>query len=150
MRGFGARERCNQLLDYIIHDQIDIIYLQETMKQSFSFSDLCSIVGNTHFSWGLVPSSGHSGGILVGTKDDAVEITSITIGHFFVSIAMIQKDNMFSWELLNVSGPADHDLSMEFLSEIETKIASSSIPGIKIITSFTGLALSPLTIPLTA
>lgn len=36
MRGFGARGHRNQLRDYVRDANIDLIYLQETIKISFS------------------------------------------------------------------------------------------------------------------
>lgn len=49
MRGFGARGRRNQLRDYIHDISIDVIYLQETIKSSFSAAELDSIRGSGRF-----------------------------------------------------------------------------------------------------
>lgn len=49
IRGFGAAARRRQLKDHIASEKIDIVGLQETIKQEFSDSKLCDIVGGLPF-----------------------------------------------------------------------------------------------------
>jgi exonuclease III len=43
IRGFGRRGRRSQLKDYMRKENIDVICLQETIKQSFTNQELKSI-----------------------------------------------------------------------------------------------------------
>jgi exonuclease III len=51
MRGFGQRGRKTQLKDYLRKESIDVICLQETIKQSFTDQELKSIVLGETFHW---------------------------------------------------------------------------------------------------
>ena len=46
--------------------QIDVVALKEMIKSEFLFRDLAAFDPLQRFSWGWVPSLGHSGGLLVG------------------------------------------------------------------------------------
>lgn len=63
MRGFRAKGHCNFLRDYIRDNHINLVCLQETIKDSFSLSDLSSLVGADVFCCKWLPALGHSGGI---------------------------------------------------------------------------------------
>lgn len=89
MRGFRARGRRNQLRDYVRDSNIDIVCLQETIKSSFSASDLSSIGGSGRFIWKWLPASSHSGGILIGAKLDVFDFVAFDSGllvWFFVTV----------------------------------------------------------------
>ena len=49
IRGFGARGRRDQLKDLVRSENVDFIGLVETMKSSFSSSDLSAIAGIDRF-----------------------------------------------------------------------------------------------------
>lgn len=56
IRGFGSAARKGQIKDYIIKERIDIIGLQETIKQDFSDNELNDIGGNHSFHWSWLPA----------------------------------------------------------------------------------------------
>lgn len=130
MHGFGVSGRRNQLRCYIHDNHIDLICIQETVKQSFSAADLSAIVGSALFTWKWLPATGRSGGILVGASDDTFDVIASDVGNFFVSMILIQKECSKTWEVINVYGPADHSLTPLFLDEISTKISASTLPVI--------------------
>ena len=68
IRGFSTRGRRDQLKDLVRSENIDIIGLVEMLKPSFSPNELSVVVGIDRFDWNYLASSGHSGGILIGTK----------------------------------------------------------------------------------
>lgn len=113
---------------YIRDNHIDLICLQETIKQSFTSLDFAAIVGPAHFSWQWLPASGRSGGILVGAREDTFDVISSDVGDHFVSMVLLQKNCSKTWEVINVYGPADHSLAHLFLAELEAKINSSNLP----------------------
>jgi hypothetical protein len=49
---------------------------------------------------------GHLGGILMGVKDDLLEVEETEVGGFFVCMALRNRLQNFRWELLTVYGPA--------------------------------------------
>jgi hypothetical protein len=61
IRGFGAPGRRSQLRDYTKQHRVDIIGLQETIKQEFSSLELRRLECGGQFSWNWLPASGHSG-----------------------------------------------------------------------------------------
>jgi exonuclease III len=56
IRGLGNKERINQLRGYISHEKIDIIGVQETIKQDFSNKELRSLDGDNNFFWKWLPA----------------------------------------------------------------------------------------------
>jgi hypothetical protein len=63
-------------------ENIDVICLQETIKQSFNDQELKSIEPGEPFHWSWVPALGHSGGLLLGFRDSMFEVGSIDQGQF--------------------------------------------------------------------
>jgi exonuclease III len=66
IHGFGHRGRQNQLKDFIRINKVDIIFLQEMIRQDFSLAKLESLEVGDKFFWAWLPANGHSGGLLVG------------------------------------------------------------------------------------
>src|SRR3954468_15085890 len=87
IRGFVHEGRRRQIKDYIRLEVPDIVGLQETIRQDFSIAELESL-SRCKFSWSWLPASGHSGGILLGEKEDTFEIDDMDRGDFFVSMAL--------------------------------------------------------------
>ena len=47
--------------------------VQETIKQHFTRNELDSLT-NAQFIWDWIPAGGHSGGVLLGVKEDILEV----------------------------------------------------------------------------
>ena len=62
MREFGQEGRRCQLISYLRDEDVDIVGLQEMIRQDFSVTELESLSGHK-FSWHWLPATGHSGGI---------------------------------------------------------------------------------------
>jgi exonuclease III len=62
IRGFGQQGCRTQLRDYMLRERVDIIGLQETVKQDFSTPELRGLECGGQFSWNWVPANGQSGG----------------------------------------------------------------------------------------
>jgi hypothetical protein len=58
LRGFGRSGRKTQLKDFIKKEALDIIFLQETMRQDFTDQELRGLVNGELFSLALAPGSG--------------------------------------------------------------------------------------------
>ena len=128
MRGFGRRGRRNQLREYLRKVKVDIIILQETIRQSFSDHELRSLELGGLFTWNWLPASGMSGGMLLGIRDSTLAANSADLGEFFISAQVVHRAKDFPFQFFGVYGPADHSRSAEFLQELESKIAASRYP----------------------
>src|SRR6266498_1704756 len=90
--------------------------------------ELRHIGGRLDFVWHWLAAKGHSGGILLGIKQDVVEVGAFDQGEFFVSTVLRHKKDNFRWEVVVVYGPAQHNLSGSFLEELSSKCGSAEFP----------------------
>ncbi|KAK1618982.1 hypothetical protein QYE76_024499 [Lolium multiflorum] len=127
IRGFEAPGRKQQLKEYIRRENVDIVGLQETIKESFLLHELEGL-SRHKFAWHWRPASGHSGGILLGVREDTFEVEDMEHGEFFVSMAVTHRRSNLSWEVIIVYGPADHSRSQAFLVELRAKIDRCTTP----------------------
>jgi hypothetical protein len=74
LRGFGQQGRRSQLKGFMRDHRLDILGLQETIKQEFSTAELRSLECGSPFIWNWVPADGHSGGMLLGFRDESFEV----------------------------------------------------------------------------
>jgi hypothetical protein len=98
------------------------------MRQDFTDQELRSLVNGELFHWHWCSTVGHSGGMIMGAKDDAFEVGAIDQGQFFLSASLLHCESRFKFEMIGAYGPADHSHSAQFLSELEAKIQSCTIP----------------------
>ena len=128
MQGFGQRGRCHQLWEYLRTETLDIILLQETIKESFSDQELQSLEFADKFYWKWIPTNGHLGGLLLGIRDSTLEVGARDEGTFFLSMTILHRASRFIFEFVGVYDPANHARSPEFLEELERKIECSTHP----------------------
>ena len=123
----GKPARIRQLREIIIAEKVDIIGMQETIKHTFTRQELETIsVGN--FTWNWLPARGHSGGILVGVKLDDKEVEDWFVGDFLIAVTIRERKTNFRWVLMTVYGPAQHDLSANFLTEKSGRLNGQTLP----------------------
>jgi exonuclease III len=128
MRGFGRRGRRTQLRDFIRKEQLDIIFLQEMIRQDFTDQELRGLVNGELFHWHRRAAVGRSGGMLLGIKDESFEVGAIDQGPFFLSATLLHRESKFKFVFVGVYGPVDHARSASFLSDLENKVESCSYP----------------------
>jgi exonuclease III len=83
IRGLGKLARMRQLSELIIKEKVDVVGVQETIKQSFSLRELQCLNQGGEYNWEWVPAIGHSGGILMGVKKYRYEVEEWETGDFF-------------------------------------------------------------------
>ncbi|KAK1647115.1 hypothetical protein QYE76_064920 [Lolium multiflorum] len=130
---FGRRRTRTQgrrtlLKEYLRNHHIDVVCLQETVKQEFTDQELRSLEVGEKFFWHWLPATGRSGGMLMGFKDSRFEIGNIDLGQFFLSATVLWRASNLKLEIMGIYGPADHSLSREFLDEISHKFNCSTEP----------------------
>jgi exonuclease III len=109
-------------------ERVDILGLQETIKPDFTSGELRSLECGGQFAWNWVPAEGHSGGMLLGFRDECFEVGIWRKGKFFISADIYQRNNKVKWCFVLVYGPADHSRTREFLEELEAEVANCSLP----------------------
>jgi exonuclease III len=128
MRGFDRRGQRTQIQDFLKKEQLDIIFLQETMRKDFTDQELRGLVNGVLFHWHWQVAEGQSGGMLLGIRDDTSEVGSIDQGQFFLSVSLFNRETKFKFDIIGVYGPADHVHSHQFLADLETKVRSCVFP----------------------
>ncbi|XP_073359512.1 uncharacterized protein [Aegilops tauschii subsp. strangulata] len=127
IRGFGFTGRRRQLIEYLRQEEIDIVGLQETIHQDFSMHELQGL-SRHQFAWQWLPSTGQSGGIFLGVREDVFSVEDMDRGEFFLSMSVTDRRVHFSWEVIFVYGPADHARSAGFLAEPKNKVERCTTP----------------------
>jgi len=128
VRGLGKPARRRQIREYIWQENIDVVGLQETIKEDFSPQLLQEIDGGLNFVWHWVPSRGRSGGILMGVKGDVLELEEYSMGDYHIQMTIRNKLNNFRWVSMCVYGPAQHDKSRDFIDELTTTCSQCALP----------------------
>jgi hypothetical protein len=128
MRVFGKPARRRQLREQIMEEGLDGIGTQETIKESFTQRELSEISGGSQFTWIWKSAKGHSGGILMGLKKDRYEVEETEVGEYYVSMVIRNRMSNVRWVLITVYGPAQHNLSTDFISELSRKCMGTTLP----------------------
>jgi exonuclease III len=128
IHGFGHSGRRTQIKELVRKEGADVLFLQEMIRQDFTDQELRSLVNGEVFHWHWRSAVGHSGGMLLGLRDDMFEVGSIDQGSFFLSASVLHRVARFKFELIRVYGPAGHALSSQFLTVLEAKVQSSQFP----------------------
>jgi hypothetical protein len=67
----------------------------------------------------------------MGVKDDTLEIEDYEIGEFYVSMVLRNmfrnRTSNFRWEMITIYGPAQHDMSSDFVAELSRKCLCASL-----------------------
>src|ERR1041385_3984367 len=127
IRGFGARGHRNQLRDLLFCEHIDILCLQETKRDNFSLTDFNGL-GGSDFTWNWVPAIGSAGGILIGSRNDLLDVSNVLVSEFFLSLRLTCRVSSVSWDLVSVYGPSDHTLSARFLEALDVHLSNQTFP----------------------
>ena len=116
IRGFGCKGRRTLLRELLRKHRIDVICLQETIKQDFTDFELQGIEAGDKFFWCWLPAAGHSGGMLLGLRDSAFEVESTDKGCYFLSANCLYRPVNKPLTIIGVYGPANHVASPVFLA----------------------------------
>jgi hypothetical protein len=109
-------------------ERVDVLGLQETIRQDFSAAELRSLEFGGQFGWNWLPANGHSGGMLLGFRDEAFEVGTWRKGEFFISADILQRNVNRKWCFILVYGPADHSRTEDFLGELEREVTTTPLP----------------------
>jgi endonuclease/exonuclease/phosphatase family metal-dependent hydrolase len=113
------------LKDYLQKYKVDIIFLQETIRQEFTLQELEGFEFGDKFYWTWLPAVGQSGGMLLGLRDSTFEVGATDQGVFFLSATILHKSTRMIFDFIGVYGLVDHARSRAFLEELESKVSST-------------------------
>ena len=102
IRGLGKKSRVGQLKELITKEQLDIVGIKETIEQEFTEKDLVYLNPGGGFVWDWIPAKGHFGGILLGIKDDVLEVESWEKGEFFLGAIIRNELTNFRWSICSL------------------------------------------------
>lgn len=88
VRGIAKPARRKQVKEYISSERLDCVGLQETKKQVFLDSELRELNRTIDFTWKWIPSQGLSGGIIMGVRNDCVEIEEVKYGNYYIAMSL--------------------------------------------------------------
>jgi exonuclease III len=128
VRGLGNPARRRQVREHIAEEGLEGVGLQETMKTDFTHKELSELSGNNNFRWIWKEASGHSGGILVGVREDNYEVETWEVGDFYVSLGLRNRVTNLRWDLITVYGLTNHDRFIEFIAELSRKCLCATLP----------------------
>lgn len=97
VRGLNSGGRKKQLGDLIVKHQINVVCLQETIKQNFTARELASLARGQEMYWNWVPPEGRSGGLLLGVNSDLLEVLEYKCGKFCQVMKLKDRESNFSW-----------------------------------------------------
>lgn len=95
VRGLGVAHKRGLILKHILQESLDMVAIQETIRQGFSDRDLKEMAGSNSYAWHWSPSRGHSGGLIFGVKEDSFEIENVHKADFFIGILIRDRQTNF-------------------------------------------------------
>jgi hypothetical protein len=82
-------------MNHILDEDLDIVALQETLKNDFTDTELKELLGNREFNWLWVPARGHFGGIITGVRTDELKIENSHLGSYFLAVLVRNRSTNY-------------------------------------------------------
>ena len=117
-RGLRDLAKHTRIADSIREHNLDFVGISETGKRDFSVSLLNRLSGGVDFTWISRPPRGRSGGLLLGVRNDTMEVLSSSDGEFHIKLHIRNKNDNFLWSLATVYGAAQNEHMPDFLREL--------------------------------
>lgn len=114
--------------EHVMQEDLDIIAVQETIKQEFTDWELKEMAGNKDFSWIWSTAVGHFGGLAVGVKTEILDIEDSISTKYFICLLLRNKTTNFRFWCINVYGPAKHEFSADFVQELSEFCETAVLP----------------------
>jgi hypothetical protein len=94
------------LSNLIVEHNFHFIGLQETLQPNIDDIIIRSIDVKQSYLWKWIPSSGKSGGILVGINLEFLEVGAFSEGEYMLQMIVWDKNLRVKWNLITVYGDA--------------------------------------------
>lgn len=130
LQGHKKKGVSSFLQNLIQEHRFHFIGLQETMLEEIVDSTLRKFDPFQAYLWKWIPSSGRSGGILVGINLEYLEVGSFIDGEFMLQLNLWDKKLKVKWNIITVYGAAQENRKDAFLSELANFCAKCNEPYI--------------------
>lgn len=130
VRGLNSGGRRKHLKELLFKHQVDIVCLQETIKQKFTSRELSGLIKGQDLTWEWIAPNGRSGGLLIGANKEILEVLDYKEGMFCHGLILKSVDSGFIWGVINVYGPVQLDTKSEFLKDLMGLILTFDVPMI--------------------
>lgn len=128
IRRVGKPARIRQFKEIIARERVEMVGVQETIKQTFTAADMAKIDPGGCLTWNWVPARGHSGGILVGVKEDNLQVENWETGTYYLGVTVRDRKTNFRWDMIVAYGPAQHEKSPKFINELSDRCNIATLP----------------------
>lgn len=115
VRGLNSRARRNSVREFVVHERVSLLCLQETKMVDVTRELLNDMLGSA-FDYCFLPSVGMAGGILVAWSTDVWTLTDISFQQFSVTTkaALSSIPSKWFWMTI-VHGPREDSDKVLFL-----------------------------------
>ncbi|KAJ1297557.1 hypothetical protein BS78_01G385700 [Paspalum vaginatum] len=127
-RGLSDLVKYRYISEALRDHNLDFLAVMETGKQDMSKVNLAHLSGGADFTWHCLPSRGRSGGILLGVRVNALDVSLIVEGEFYIKFHLCNRTDNFKWILMAVYGPAQDEIKSAFLTELVRACQHNPLP----------------------
>lgn len=120
----GTSHRRKLISNHIFQEDLDIVAVQETIKQDFEDWELKEMAANKVLAWNWIPARGHFGGLALGVNLDTFEVEETRCLHYSLWVLVRNRLTNFRYWVVDVYGPAQHEFSADFISELSDVCSS--------------------------
>lgn len=129
-KGIRKRGVSIYIKNLITQYKLSFIGIQETMIEEYDESVTNNFDHDHDFIWAWNPSSGKSGGILIGIKTDLFDVGALKQGAHMLHVDLWDKMCSEKWNLIIVYGLAQKQEKDRFLDELSSFCNDSRAPYI--------------------
>lgn len=126
MKGIFRNSR--GLLDLDKYGNLDFMAVMETSKHDMSKTNLTRLFGGADFAWYCFTPRGRSGGILLGFRNEVLDLSLIVEGEFYIKFHLCNKIDNFKWILMAVYGSDQDEFKSAFFTELVWACQQNSLP----------------------
>jgi exonuclease III len=128
VRGVGKSHRKKLVANHVFLEDLDVVAIQETIKQDFTDGELKEMARNKAMVWHWTPAIGHSGGLAVGVNSDIFEIEDTKLLQYSLWILIRNRMSNFRFWVVDIYGPAQHKHSKNFILELSNCCVVETLP----------------------
>jgi len=120
VRGINSPSKWNVIRDKITETACDIVYFQETKKETLDLAFLKNICPSWIDAFEFLPSIGASGGLLVAWKSSLFKGELVFSNEYAISVEFNSQHNDSCWLLTNVYAPCQAEDKLAFLEWLKS------------------------------
>jgi hypothetical protein len=105
-KGLGDLAKHSHIADCCKDYNLNFIAISETGKRNYSQNLLHRLSGGINFLWFSRPPRGRSGGMLLGVREDTMNVLASSDGEYHIKLDIQNKADDFIWTLVAVYGAA--------------------------------------------